>query len=532
MSDQNTTFSSATLNAIPWFVISKLLLFIAYFVISIITVKYLGSEQYGVLVICKSISEILILICTLGMTASFARFIPELALNKNKAGIMRLLSKAGLLQIIALIFAFAGLMASQSVLENYFKTVFDQALVFTFLLVIFEQFKFNVNAVLTALFKAKWQAIFSTLNGILWVSFILIFLNHNATVSNALAAPAFSYALVYLFAALLLFRHLKQLNWRSPVQAIGNARVMKHSGSILLSTLFRMLMIKYTELFFLGGMHDAETVGMYDLAFSLPLLVIAFIPSAIQELFVSGFSDAYCRNPNCLPTLIRSFYKLLILFCVPVAIYGFMFADEILLDSYGWEFVGVSELISIFCLMHLLPLISAPLSMAIQAKEKVMNMFPTLVFQLSINIVLDYLFIVELGMGVWGAFLAVFLTFVVTIPVRLWMVSKILGGTYFPIRFFTKILFVTLTSAYLIEFCLEPESTWLILGLSLVYVIGIALLCSLFPIFDESDIQDLNQISQHKLQIIFTLFTRLRAKLLKPILFLNLAHQETTQCQK
>jgi O-antigen/teichoic acid export membrane protein len=532
MSEQNHTFSSAALNAVPWFVLSKLLLFIAYFVISIITVKYLGSEQYGVLVICKSISEILILVCTLGMTSSFTRFIPELALNKNKAGIMRLLSKAGLLQIAALAFAFVGLMASQNILEDYFKTAFDQALVFTFLLVVFEQFKFNINAVLTALFKAKWQAIFSTFNGILWMALILIFLSQNASVSSALAAPAFSYALVYVFAAMVLFRHLKNLKWKSPAQAIGNARVMKHSGSILLSTLFRMLMIKYTELFFLGGMYDAETVGMYDLAFSLPLLVIAFIPSAVQELFVSGFSEAYCKNPNCLPTLIRSFYKVLILFCVPVAIYGFMFADEILLDSYGWEFVGVSELISIFCLLHLLPLISAPLSMAIQAKEKVMNMFPTLVFQLSVNIILGYLLIVVFDQGVWGAMLAVFLTFVLTIPVRLWMVAKIIGGIYFPMRFFTRMLFVSLTSAYAIELCLTPKATWLILAMTPAYLVGIVFLCSLFPIFEASDESDLNQISQHKLQVIFTLFNKLRAKLIKRDTVLDMSYQETTSCQK
>ena len=209
-----------------------------------------------------------------------------------------------------------------------------------------------------------------------------------------------------------------------------------------------------------------------------------------------------------------------------------MFADEILLDSYGWEFIEVSELISIFCLLHLLPLISAPLSMAIQAKEKVMNMFPTLIFQLSVNIVLGYLLIIELGLGVWGAMLAVLLTFVVTIPVRLWMVAKIIGGVFFPTRFFTRILFVSLTSAYAIELCLTPDSTLLILSMSPVYLLGIILLCSLFPIFEASDESDLNQISQHKLQFIFALFSKLQAILIKRNAILDTSYQETTSCQK
>ena len=134
--------------------------------------------------------------------------------------------------------------------------------------------------------------------------------------------------------------------------------------------------------------------------------------------------------------------------------------------------------------------------------------------------------------GVWGAILAVFLTFVITIPVRLWMVAKIIGGIYFPMRFFTRILFVSLTSAYTIELCLTPEATWLILVMTPAYLTSMVFLCSLFPIFEASDESDLNQISQHKLQVIFTLFSKLRAKLFKRDTVLDISYQETTSCQK
>jgi len=67
-------------------IISKSLLFIIYFSISVIAVRYLGAEQYGIFVICRSIADVLILICTLGMTASFIRFIPELVLEKISRG--------------------------------------------------------------------------------------------------------------------------------------------------------------------------------------------------------------------------------------------------------------------------------------------------------------------------------------------------------------------------------------------------------------------------------------------------------------
>lgn len=61
---ENQIFSESAQRAIPWMIISKSLLFIIYFSISVIAVRYLGAEQYGIFVICRSIADVLILVCT------------------------------------------------------------------------------------------------------------------------------------------------------------------------------------------------------------------------------------------------------------------------------------------------------------------------------------------------------------------------------------------------------------------------------------------------------------------------------------
>ena len=506
---ENQIFSESAQRAIPWMIISKSLLFIIYFSISVIAVRYLGAEQYGIFVICRSIADVLILVCTLGMTASFIRFIPELVLEKNLAGIKRLIGKAFVLQVLALGTAGVGLYLSQQHIEEHFSVAFNGALVFTFVLMVCEQFKTNINSILTALYQTKRLAIFSLFNGIVWLLALFVLVENEASVDAVLSAQSISYALIYLIAGVILFRYLSGLGWRSPAKAIGYKRVLNHSGSLALSTIVRLLMLKYTELFFLGAMTDAETVGMYDLAFSLPMMVIVFIPAALHELFVSGFSEAYLRKNDCLPVLIRALYKTLIMITIPIAVFGFMFAGDLLIYCYGEEVRGVYELTMAFCLLHILPLISTPLSVAIQVREKVMNMFPTLMLQLSVNIVLDYLLIVVCDMGIWGAFLALLLTFILTIPFRLYMVKRILGGIYFPLGFFLRVLFATLLVAYLIRLAFSPENIFSIGFFFPIFMVAVAYVLHILKLIKPDDIQDIDLFLSGKIKKLVQKFSSL-----------------------
>jgi len=521
MNQNKTFFSQQALSGIPWVVTSKSLLFIVYFIISVVTVRHLGAENYGIYVICKSISEVLILVCTLGMTASFMRFIPELILEKNKAGIKRLILKASCLQFSALVLALSCLLFFSESLARYLGANLDGVLFFTCLLIVFELFKTNINAVLTSLYHTKTLAIFSTIHGALWLLLLASLLYVEPSVPNALLAPSLSYALIYTLAAFTIIAYFKSLNWKSPDRAIGRGRVLNHSGSVALSTLVRLLMLKYTELFFLAGQHDAATVGMYDLAFSLPLMVIVFIPAAIQDLFVSGFSEAYVKDHHCLPILIRAFYKLVILLTVPMAVFGFYFSADFLSFAYGAEVNEAGELITFFCLLHLLPLISMPLSMAIQAKEKVINTLPTLLLQLGVNLILDYLFIVEWQWGVWGAITAVLLTFIMTIPVRLYVVKRILGGIYFPLGFFIRVFGLCLIIGLLFKYnSPSPELLSLVLFIPCYFLLILVLLkpCHILKKVDRDDLNKLMQGRAQKLinkfnQLVH--FTRQKTNLLK-----------------
>lgn len=130
------------------------------------------------------------------------------------------------------------------------------------------------------------------------------------------------------------------------------------------------------------------------------MLVITFIPMALQTLFASGVAEAFVKDPDCLPRMVSNLYKVLILLAVPVAAFGVFFSPAAVVLFYGDEMRDAGWIASSFCAIHLLPLIAMPLSMAIGAKEKVKEFLPLLYFRVAVNIALDWLLIPTYGIRV------------------------------------------------------------------------------------------------------------------------------------
>ncbi|MBC8205865.1 MAG: polysaccharide biosynthesis C-terminal domain-containing protein [Kiritimatiellales bacterium] len=297
--------------------------------------------------------------------------------------------------------------------------------------------KDNVSAVETSLFRVKNVSIMSLVRGLLLLTLVAVGLTLSPTVTTALSIQI-AIGLVYVVGAVLMFRHIYSFDWRSPLYGIGRRRAMRFSGAITSSTILSMMTMKYTEVFFLGLVVAPEIVGAYDLGYSLPPMVIFFIPDALHMLFTSGFAEAYSRDKKCLPRLIKAYYKMQIAFTVPLAVFGFFFAVVAVRLVYGGQMALAGGIASAFCLIHLLSTVSAPLSMALKAKEKVMASMPIMIFQIVVNLALDWWLIIHLKMGTTGAMIALTSALVLSMPVRIIIIRRILGGIYFPIAYMLR----------------------------------------------------------------------------------------------
>ena len=485
-------FSEKAVSGVPWMIFSKAVLVFVYFALSVVVVRSLGREKYGVFTLVKTLADYLLVFCGLGLNASLVRFIPELAARRHLAGIRSLLWKTAVLQAVMVGLTAALLVAWRPFLDRWFHVDFGWCLPLGALLIAGQLSKDYFNDSFTALFQSRTVSLLAIGHGFLWLGTAWVLVTVWPIPISPVLAHGGTMLAVSGLSAVVLWRLLKRLAWRSPGWGIGRERVFKLSGATVLSAMFRTLMQKYTEVFFLGACFSPAVVGLYDLGYSTPQTAITLIPAALQTLMASAFAEAYTRDPDCLPRLIQAAYKALILIAVPLAAFGVCFAPRGIVLIYGAEMAAAGWVASCFCVLHLLPLISMPLGMAIVVREKVIVTLPLLVLQVAVNLLLDWLLIPRFGMA--GAVAAVGLTFILTVPVRLAVVRRLIGGVWFPAGFMVRVAVPTMVLALLLLPLASRLNVVALLFLAAFYLGVYVLLVKHLRLLRPEDITDLRRL--------------------------------------
>ncbi len=506
---EGSFFSREAVSGVPWIVLGKLVLFFVYFGISVLTVNGLGKEKFGVYTLFTNIAAYLLVLCGLGMGSALMRYIPELASHRNRRGLVHLLWKSATLQLVATCTVAIALFALADPLQRLFNAEHVEFFRFYLMLasglvglLLFKEF---VATVFTSLFRMRIVALLSISQGMVWLAVLAAWLSASSEVSMVFLVQMFSLGMIYAVGAMLLVRHVRGLSWRTLPYGIGKRRALKFSGTAMLSAILRMAMFKYSEIFFLAAVGGTTMAGVYDLGYTLPFTIVTFFPLALLALFTAAFAEAYVKDERCLGRLISSFYKLLAMVSLPFAVLGAFFASTAYHVIYQGAMDEAGALASAFCLILLLPLLSIPLSMALKAKEKVHNMLPLMVFQIVINLFLDWLLIVQLRWGIWGGLCAVLGTFVLTVAPRLLVFHRLLGGIYFPAHFVFRILAVLGVEGMVFQglarkfFLFERfEEGWinlaLLAGVALIYLLVFLLLVRLLRLVRPSDVADFKQL--------------------------------------
>lgn len=510
-------FSREAMSSIPWMVIGKLSLFFIYVGISILTVDGLGREKYGVYSLLMNISQYMLMLCGLGLGVALMRYIPELAARRNRFGLVHLLWKSAALQFVAIVIVSTLLLFFSEPLQRLFKAEevenFRYYLLIACLLTTLLLLKDFVGTVFMSLYKTRVVALLSVTQGVVWIIVLFTWLTIKPEVETALLVQIFSVGVVYVLGSVLLVQYVRNLSWNVKEFGIGKKRALTFSGTVMLSSILRIVMFKYSEIFFLAAVAGTTVAGMYDLGYTLPYTAITFLPLAFLPIFTSAFAEAYVRDKSCLGLLVKSYYKLLMLVTLPVAILGAYFSPVAYHLIYRGAMDEAGQIASALCVVLLLPLVSMPLSAAIKAREKVLNMVPMLVLQLVINLFLDWLLIVHYQLSIYGGILAVVGTFVLTIPFRLWVVSRIIGGIYFPALFCLRITAVLTVLAGMFYWVARKISLFSLvesrmLNLLLLFGIGgLYLLAFLFAVrhlrlVRREDVKEFQALEIDKLNIV------------------------------
>lgn len=493
--DERTSafFSRDAISSVPWLLIGKVLTFFLYFGISILIVRGLGPHDYGIYALLTSIAEYLAVVCAVGLNTSLLRFVPELVQGNNRAGLKRLLWRSLMVQVAALVSAAVGMWFLSTPLSGLFHIAFVSYIAvlmfFTAMLVTKEY----LNNLFTSLFLARFLAFTSVGQAILFcVGLLWLGYTHHYTVTAVLLLYSLSIGSMALASLVKLRQFLHR--WPEPKMqpGIGRQRVLWLTLPTMFNAVTNKLLQQYSEIFFLGYFVSASMVGYYALGFSLANLLLTFVPMALHTLFTSAFAEAYSRHPGSIGVLTSAVYQVLIVVTVPLSFFGFVYSPAIVQTFYGEAMAGAGPVAAFFCLFQILPMIWIPLSMAITATEQVAHTTWLNGMQLVVNLVLDYFLIKHFAIE--GAFAAILLTFIITLPVKLYVIRRLIGGIYFPISFFSRI---AIPAALLAAICYLVFPQPRLLGLCLmavVYGVGFFVMLRVFKLVRPSDTERFHSI--------------------------------------
>lgn len=442
VSGDGALVSREVLRGIPWAIASKIVLLVVYALITWITWNFLGDSEYGVLAKCRTLAECLVVFCGLGLNTSLARFIPELQVRKDKNGLVRLIRTTCGWEVASLAVCGLLLLIARPIVDRYYFVVEGDTaplLWAAFIFVAARSARDYLDIVMTALYRVAANAILSGAQGLILAGLLIAFLwpRQWRHAEVALGAQSAALLLAVAYGTYWLWRYIARLDWKCETdEPISSRRLFSLGWASLLNQSGQLIMQRYSEVVFLSASASAATVGVYDLGVGQTQMLLTLLPFAVHGLFTSAFSESYTRDPACIGRLIRTYYKVLIVVLLPMSAFGAFFAPEVFAALFPSEGNRAGVVASWFFVIHALGFVSVPLSMAIVAKEKVLAMTPLLYLQIVVNLVLDYLLIPKYEIP--GATAAVVLTFLSTIPLRLFVARRIIGGIHFPVVFFAR----------------------------------------------------------------------------------------------
>ena len=491
---------------IPWALGSKLVLFIVSLLATRVIFRGLDDKDaFGIYRLCSLTAEYLLIVCSLGLNIAVMRFVPELQVKGSKPGLIRLLLRSTYAQAASVIPIALLLYLAKPYLDEFLFGRETNFLLFIVVIVLVGRLgRTFAETVLTSLFRMQAVSIMSLIYGVLWLGATAVVLKYYPTPSAALITQSVVLFAVASVGTFLVFRVIRGLDWQGSSEGIGLRRVLGISVPRQMTQISSLITQRYSEVFFLGFFFSPAVAGIYELGNWLPFALITFLPQSLQGLFTAGFAEAYSRDPKCLGRLVTTYYKVLILLVMPISAFGTFFATDalrVLIDDNVQE---AGPIASAFFILHAMPLLSAPLALAIVTREKSMQMQPLLIMMIVANLFFDWMLIPRYGMV--GACLAILATFLCTIPFRLYVTSKLVGGVNFPMAFFLKIVAVLFGLAYVFSLLVDAPGFFALSGLVVVYLVVYGGMLRGLRLLRHEDVVELREMGFSKLNRILNVF--------------------------
>ncbi len=435
--------------AMYWSVFAKVTRFSAGVVSNILIVRSLGTADWGVYSVVKTLFTFASTIVMLGAGNAILRFLPLIRVRGGIGSFLTTLRRLLYVQIVVWAGLITAVYAAGDGIEGLFGGRFEglgHYLAFAVGFVIFEVFLGLVTSVVQSWYETKWYAIVTLVGNVCYLACLIYFLSIGAGIVGILASGA----IVNVLMCALLLPQARRLVFAGDGGTEGETtlgQVFRFSLPFVATGLLNLIVWRQSEVLFLGAFHGETAAGFFGLAYTVPQLLLEFVPLTIWPLVMAGMSEAYARNPDRLPEAVALYYRLLFVLVIPVATLGFAFARPLVPIIYGHDMIPAATFVQLFFVVFSYSFLYTPLSMALYVTGKSWVNMLVFAFLAIVNIGLDLAFIPRYGL--WGAFFPVAFVMILGVAAFYFVTSRFVRNIYIPVSFIVRCYLAAVPTAAL-----------------------------------------------------------------------------------
>lgn len=324
--------------------IGNMISYLLGFFTTIYTARYLGVQGFGILSLALSITGIFGVFTDLGLGTLTTR---EVSRNKSKAN--KYIGNTAVMKVFLAFLTF-GLISLTVYILGYPQTVKNVVYIIT-LSVIFSAFTGIFNSIFQAFEKMEYMSLNIILNAILMFTGVLTVIYYGLGII-ALSAVYFISSGIILILTFLIYSwkfflpkiHL-DLNFWKPT--------LKEASFFGLSSILIVIYF-YIDSVMLSVMVGNSAVGIYNAAYKL-IFVLLFIPNVFVTSIFPVMSQHFESSKNLLKLEYEKSVKYLFAIAMFIFVYGFVFADKIIVIIYGTSYTAA--ITALQTLIFVVPLI-------------------------------------------------------------------------------------------------------------------------------------------------------------------------------
>ncbi len=324
--------------------VSQIISYILGFFFIMYITRYLGPEEYGILSFALAFTTIFGIMADLGLSQFIVREI-----SRDPSLAPKYLGNALGIKIIASLLTF--ILAALIINGLNYPTKTVDVVYLIALYVLFNSFIQLFYSLFQSYEKMEYQAIGLVLTNILLLVLALLGIHLNMDLVY--------FALVYFIVSLIILIYVAVVSLRKFI--IPKIEFdLDFSRKVLGESLFFVLAMVFTEIYFnidsvmISLLVGNTAVGFYNAAYKL-IFILMFIPGVLVISMFPVMSKHFKSAKNLLKLEYERMFKYLFIIALMILIFGFIFADKIILIIYGSAFIpSISALQILICVIPII----------------------------------------------------------------------------------------------------------------------------------------------------------------------------------